>query len=115
MSVITITSKNFEEEVSKSDVPVLLDFWASWCGPCKMVSPIVDKVAEEVEGKAKVGKVNVDEEQELARSFNIMSIPTLIVIKNGKLVKQSVGVMSKEEILNMLKQRWAKQLLTFVA
>lgn len=103
MSVITITSKNFEEEVSKSDVPVLLDFWANWCGPCKMVSPIVDKVAEEVGGKAKVGKVNVDEEQELARSFNIMSIPTLIVINNGKLVKQSVGVMSKEEILNMLK------------
>lgn len=103
MSVITITSKNFEEEVSKSDVPVLLDFWASWCGPCKMVSPIVDKVAEEVEGSAKVGKINVDEEQELARSFNIMSIPTLMVINNGKLVKQSVGVMSKEEILDMLK------------
>lgn len=103
MSVITITSKNFEEEVSKSDVPVLLDFWASWCGPCKMVSPIVDKVSEEVKGKAKVGKINVDEEQELARSFNIMSIPTLMVINNGKLVKQSVGVMSKEEILNMLK------------
>ena len=105
MSVITITSKNFEEEVSKSDVPVLLDFWASWCGPCKMVSPIVDKVAEEVEGSAKVGKINVDEEQELARSFNIMSIPTLMVINNGKLVKQSVGVMSKEEILDMLKQK----------
>lgn len=103
MSVITITSKNFEEEVSKSDVPVLLDFWASWCGPCKMVSPIVDKVSEEVKGKAKVGKINVDEEQELARSFNIMSIPTLMVINNGKLVKQSVGVISKEEILDMLK------------
>lgn len=103
MSVITVTSKNFEEEVSKSEVPVLLDFWASWCGPCKMVSPIVDAVAEEVEGRAKVGKINVDEEQELASAFNIMSIPTLVVIQNGKLVKQSVGVRSKEEILEMLK------------
>lgn len=103
MSVITITSKNFEEEVSKSEVPVLLDFWASWCGPCKMVSPIVDAVAEEVAGKAKVGKINVDEEQELASAFNIMSIPTLVVIHNGKLVRQAVGVRSKEEILEMLK------------
>lgn len=103
MSVITITSKNFEEEVSKSNVPVLLDFWASWCGPCKMVSPIVDEVAKEVSGSAKVGKINVDEEQELAQAFNIMSIPTLIVINNGKLVKQAVGVRSKQEILEMLK------------
>lgn len=102
MSVITITSKNFEEEVSKSNVPVLLDFWASWCGPCKMVLPIVDEVASEVEGKAKVGKINVDEEQELASAFNIMSIPTLVVIQNGKLVKQAVGVRSKQEILEML-------------
>ena len=97
MSVIKITSKNFEEEVSKSEVPVLLDFWASWCGPCKMVSPIVDAVAEEV------GKINVDEEQELAKSFSIMSIPTLVVINNGKLVNQAVGVRSKEEILDMIK------------
>lgn len=103
MSVITITSKNFEEEVSKSDLPVLLDFWATWCGPCKMVSPIVDEVANEVEGKAKVGKINVDEEQELASAFQIMSIPTLVVIQNGKLVKQAVGVRSKAEILEMLK------------
>lgn len=103
MSVIKITSKNFEEEVSKSDVPVLLDFWASWCGPCKMVSPIVDAVAEEVEGRVKVGKINVDEEQELAKSFSIMSIPTLVVISNGKLVNQTVGVKSKEEILEMIK------------
>ncbi|MBO5479002.1 MAG: thioredoxin [Clostridia bacterium] len=103
MSVITITSKNFEEEVLKSDVPVLLDFWASWCGPCKMVSPIVDEVANEVDKSAKVGKINVDEEQELAQEFSIMSIPTLIVIRNGKLVKQAVGVRSKKEILEMLK------------
>lgn len=103
MSVIKVTSKNFEEEVSKSDVPVLLDFWASWCGPCKMVSPIVDAVAEEVEGRVKVGKINVDEEQELASAFSIMSIPTLVVISNGKLVNQAVGVRSKEEILDMIK------------
>lgn len=104
MSVITITSKNFEEEVSKSNVPVLLDFWASWCGPCKMVSPIVDKVAEEVEGKAKVGKINVDEEQELAQAFSVMSIPTLVVINNGKLVNQLVGVRSKQEIIEMIEK-----------
>ncbi len=104
MSVITVTSKNFEEEVSKSEVPVLLDFWASWCGPCRMVSPIVDEVAEEIGTSAKVGKINVDEEQELASAFNVMSIPTLVVIKNGKLVNQAVGVRSKEEIINMIKQ-----------
>lgn len=103
MSVITITSKNFEQEVAKSEIPVLLDFWASWCGPCKMVSPIVDEVAQEVEGIAKVGKINVDEEQELASAFNVMSIPTLMVIKNGKLVNSSVGARSKQEILDMLK------------
>lgn len=102
MSVIKVTSKNFEEEVSKSELPVLLDFWASWCGPCKMVSPIVDEVANELEEKAKVGKINVDEEQELAQAFSIMSIPTLIVINNGKLVKQLVGVRSKQEIKEMI-------------
>lgn len=104
MSVIKITSENFEEEVSKSELPVLLDFWASWCGPCKMVSPIVDEVANELEGKAKVGKINVDEEQELARAFSIMSIPTLVVIKNGKLVNQLVGVRSKQEIIEMIEK-----------
>ena len=103
MQVITITSKNFENEVEKSDVPVLLDFWASWCGPCQMVSPIVDEIAESSIGEFKVGKINVDEEQELAQGFNVMSIPTLMVIKNGKLVNQAVGVRSKQEILEMLK------------
>lgn len=102
MSVIKITSENFEEEVSKSELPVLLDFWASWCGPCRMVSPIVDEVANQLEGSAKVGKINVDEEQELAQAFSIMSIPTLVVIKNGKLVNQLVGVRSKQEIIEMI-------------
>lgn len=104
MSVMKITSKNFEEEVSKSELPVLLDFWASWCGPCRMVSPIVDEVANELEGKAKVGKINVDEEQELAQAFSIMSIPTLVVINNGKLVNQLVGVRSKQEIIEMIEK-----------
>lgn len=102
MSVLTITSKNFEQEVLKSDVPVLLDFWASWCGPCKIMSQVIDEAVTQIEEKAKVGKINVDEEQELANAFNIMSIPTLIVIENGKLKKQVVGVRSKEELLEML-------------
>lgn len=103
MSVLTITSENFEQEVSNSDKPVLLDFWANWCGPCKMLSPIVDQVAEELQQTVKVGKINVDEQQNLASAFNIMSIPTLVLLKNGKLVNQSVGVVSKEEIIKMVK------------
>ena len=102
MSVITITSENFEEEVLKSEVPVLLDFWASWCGPCQMLSPIVDAVAEEVKDKIKVGKVNVDEEIELSSKFKVMSIPTLIFFKNGENVATLVGVRSKQEILSMI-------------
>lgn len=101
MAVLTITKENFESEVMKSDKPVLLDFWATWCGPCRMVSPIVDEIAEEVTDK-KVGKVNVDEQPELASSFNVMSIPTLIVIKDGKIANTAVGVRSKEAILKML-------------
>jgi thioredoxin 1 len=103
MSVLTITNSNFEKEVMQSDKPVLLDFWASWCGPCKMVSPIVDEVAEEVGDLSKVGKVNVDEEQALAEKFNVMSIPTLVVIKEGKVVQSAVGVQSKDTILSMIK------------
>ncbi len=101
MSVVTITEQNFNEEVLESDKPVLLDFWASWCGPCRMVSPIVDEIAEEV-SHAKVGKVNVDEQPRLANQFRIMSIPTLAVVKSGKVVKTSVGVKSKAAILKML-------------
>ena len=102
MSVTVITSENFENEVLKSDKTVLLDFWASWCGPCKMISPVVDQIADEY-ADIKVGKVNVDEETELARQFNIMSIPTLLVFKGGKLVKQSVGVIPKQAILGLVK------------
>lgn len=102
MSVLKITKNNFEQEVINSDKPVLLDFWASWCGPCRMVSPIVEQVAEETINNAKVGKINVDEEPELAQAFNIMSIPTLVVMKNGKVVQSSVGVKTKQAILSML-------------
>lgn len=101
MSVLKITQANFENEVLRSDKPVLLDFWASWCGPCRMLSPVVDEIAEE-NPQVKVGKINVDEEGELAASFGIMSIPTLVVIKNGKVVNQSVGVVPKQKILAML-------------
>lgn len=101
MSVLHITKDNFENEVLKSDRPVLLDFWASWCGPCRMVSPIIDEIAEETTDK-KVCKINVDEQPELAQAFGVMSIPTLVVMKDGEVVGQSVGVKSKEAILQML-------------
>ena len=101
MSVITITKDNFEQEVLSSDKPVLLDFWASWCGHCRMVSPIVDEIAEERED-IKVGKVNVDEESGLAARFRVMSIPTLVVMKDGEIVNQSVGARPKAQILAML-------------
>jgi len=100
MSVLIITKENYEAEVIKSDKPVLLDFWASWCGPCRMVSPIVDEIGEE-NLNIKVGKVNVDEEPDLAKSFKVMSIPTLIVMKDGKVAKSSIGAQSKQKILDM--------------
>lgn len=101
MSVLTITKENYQKEVTESDCPVLLDFRASWCGPCRMVSPVVDEIAEE-NANVKVGKVNVDEQQELAAQFGVMSIPTLVVIRGGKIANRAVGARPKAQILSML-------------
>ncbi len=101
MSVIKITEQNFSSEVLSSDRTVLLDFWAPWCGPCRMVGPVVDEIAAE-RTDIKVGKVNVDEEEALAAKYGIVSIPTLVVIKDGKLVNQAVGAQPKQQILNLL-------------
>lgn len=102
MAALTITKENFQAEVLQSDKPVLLDFWAAWCGPCKMIGPVIDEIAGEVTD-AKVGKVNVDEQPELASQFGVMSIPTLVVMKDGKVVNQSVGALPKAQILSLLK------------
>ena len=102
MSVLHITKENFESEVLHSDQPVLLDFWAVWCGPCRMIAPAVEQIAAE-HPEYKVGKINVDEEPDLARQFGIMSIPTLFVMKNGEVANQAVGVMPKDKILDLLK------------
>lgn len=101
MSVINVNKNNFKEEVMNSSKPVLLDFWATWCGPCRMVSPIVDEIASE-RPDIKVCKINIDEQQELASAFSIMSIPTLVVMKEGKIVEQALGARPKEMILQML-------------
>ena len=102
MAELKITRENFENEVMKSDIPVLSDFWAPWCGPCRMMEPIIEQLAEEYEGKAKVGKVNVDEEGELSQAFGVMSIPTIVLVKDGKVVKQAVGARPKAEVEAML-------------
>lgn len=102
MSVVTLTEDNFKTEVLSSEQPVLVDFWASWCGPCRMVSPIVDEIAEESDGNFKVGKINVDEQPDLAAQFNVMSIPTLMVFKSGAVAESAVGVRSKQDILGMI-------------
>lgn len=101
MSVLTITKENFDQQVLQNTKPVLLDFWASWCGPCRMLSPVVDEIAQENDAIA-VGKINVDEQPELAAQFGVMSIPTLMVFKDGKAVNTSVGVVPKAKILEML-------------
>lgn len=102
MTELKITRENFENEGMKSDIPVLIDFWAPWCGPCRMMGPIIEQLAEEYEGKAKVGKVNVDEEGELSQAFGVMSIPTIVLVKDGKIVKQAVGARPKAEVEAML-------------
>lgn len=101
MSAINIHKNNFQEEVLNSDKPVLLDFWASWCGPCRMVVPIVEQIADE-RSDIKVGKINIDDEPELAQQFGVMSIPTLVVMKEGRIVNQAVGARPKDAILALL-------------
>lgn len=103
MSTVKITTTNFEQEVLQSQIPVLLDFWADWCGPCRMAAPIIDEIAAETAGKVKVGKVNVDTDIELAQRYRIASIPTFLVFKNGELAEKAVGLQSKEDLMNLLK------------
>ena len=103
MADIRITEKNFESEVMQSDIPVLLDFWASWCGPCKMFTPVVEEFAKENEGTIKVGKINVDEEPDLAGRFGVMSIPHVVVVKNGEVVNSSTGFCPKEKLAELVK------------
>ena len=103
MNVLKITGDNFQEEVLKSNKPVLIDFYADWCGPCRMMAPIIDQIAEEMSDKIKVGKVNVDENQELAMEYGVMSIPTIVIIENSKVKNTLVGVRDKIEIKEMLK------------
>lgn len=103
MAELKLTQENFEKEVIQSNLPVLVDFWATWCGPCRMLAPTVEELAEELTGQVKVGKVNVDDEPGLAATFGIVSIPTLMVFKDGKVTQTAIGVRSKDEIKALLK------------
>lgn len=102
MTVINLNKENFEEEVLQSRMPVLIDFWASWCGPCRMMAPVVEEIAQSMETSIKVAKVNIDENPELAEKYAVMSIPTFVVIKNGQETGRTVGVQSKEEIVKLI-------------
>ena len=101
-SIVHVTEATFDSEVLSAEVPVLVDFWAEWCGPCKMIGPVIDQLADENDGKAKVGKVNIDEHQQLAVQYNVQSIPTLLVFKGGQVAEQKVGVASKGDLQAML-------------
>jgi len=102
VSVIELNKDNFEKEVMEAEVPVLIDFWADWCGPCRMMSPVIDKIAEEMGDKVKVCKVNVDENHELAEKYEIMTIPAFIIVKNGAETGRTIGVQPKEDILKLI-------------
>lgn len=103
-ATVNFTDSNFEEEVSKSDLPVLVDFWAPWCGPCKMAGPVIDELAEEYKGKVKIGKLNVDENQEQAQKIGVMSIPTVVLFKNGEEVERKIGFAGKDGYIELLKK-----------
>lgn len=103
MAEITITKNNYKTEVLESDMPVLIDFWATWCGPCKMLAPVIEELANEYEGKVKVCKVNVDDEPELASEYKIMSIPTVVLVKDGKVAETSIGFVPKTQLEKMIK------------
>lgn len=100
--VLILSNDNFQSEVANSETPVLVDFWASWCGPCRMIAPIIDQLAEEYEGKIKVAKVDVDENRELAQTYGVMSIPTILIFKNGEVVNQAIGARPKGELEKMI-------------
>ena len=101
---IVLTVENFENEVLKSDIPVLVDFWATWCGPCRMIAPVIKEIAEEYQGKLKVGKVNVDEQGDLAVKYGISSIPTLLIFKGGEVVKKTLGYMPKDAVVKFIEE-----------